>query len=200
MPSILIRLGGLVAMVGGGASAILGLLYALQARGMSLESTEKALQKGHYQTPVTTILLVGVLAAIAALHGIQRRHYGRQGALASVVAFVGLALILMGWAIPLMAVAAPLIIIGIVAASVGIVSLGIATLGAQILPRWCGVALIAGSPPAVGLEFLLLGSLGAATVLTGEIAWTLAGLPWVLVGYAIFRAAGRRTNRPPRVR
>jgi hypothetical protein len=193
--SILIRLGGLVAMVGGGASAILGLLYVLQARGMTLESTEKALQKGHYENPIATILLVGVLAAIAALHGIQRRHYGRQGALASVGAFVGVAMTVGGTLFSPI-----LLIVGVVAASVGVVGLGIATLGAQILPRWCGVALIAGSPPSVGLEFVLLGSLGAATVVPGEIAWTLVGLPWVLVGYAIFRAAGRRTDRPPRVR
>ncbi len=191
----LIRLGGLAAMVGGGASAILGLLYVLEARGMTLESTEKALQKGHYENPIATILLVGVLAAIATLHSIQRRHYGRQGALASVVAFVGVAMNVGGTLF-----SPVLLIVGVVAASVGVVGLGIATLVTQVLPRWCGVALIAGSPPSVGLEFLLLGSLGAATVVPGEIAWTLVGLPWVLVGYAIFRAAGRRTDRPPRVR
>jgi hypothetical protein len=28
----------------------------------------------------------------------------------------------------------------------------------------------------------------------------LVGVPWVVVGYAIFRAAGRRTERPSRVR
>ncbi len=193
--SILTRWGGLVAMVGGAASAILGLLYVLQARGMTLESTEKALQKGHYENPIATILLVGVLAAIATLHSIQRRHYGRQGALASVVAFVGVAMNVGGTLF-----SPVLLIVGVVAASVGVVGLGIATLVAQVLPRWCGVALIAGSPPSVGLEFVLLGSLGAATVVPGEIAWTLVGLPWVLVGYAIFRAAGRRSDRPPRVR
>lgn len=68
----LIRLGGLVAMVGGIAPAALGLLYALQARGASLGSSGVALQRGHYRNQVLTMLLVGVLAAIAALHGLQR--------------------------------------------------------------------------------------------------------------------------------
>ena len=66
--TILIRLGGLVAMVGGAASATLGLLYILEAGGLTLDPTEKALQKGHYENPILNLLVVGVLAAIAALH------------------------------------------------------------------------------------------------------------------------------------
>jgi hypothetical protein len=103
----LTRLAGLAAMVGGVASATLGLLYVLQARGVTLDTTEKALQKGQYENPVSTMLLVGVLAAIAALHTIQRRHYGSPGALASVVAFVGVAMTvganLLGELVPAMA-------------------------------------------------------------------------------------------------
>jgi hypothetical protein len=90
--ALLIRLGGLAAMVGGVASATLGLLYALHARGASLGSTGIALQKGHYQNQVLTMLLVGVLAAIAALHILQRSNYGSVGALASLTAFVGVAM------------------------------------------------------------------------------------------------------------
>lgn len=106
----------------------------------------------------------------------------------------------MGELVPAMApVAIILLIVGVGAASVGVVGLGIVTLGAQVLPRWCGVAVIAGSPPSVGLEFVLLGSLGAAAILPGTIAWTLVGLPWVVVGFAVFRAATRLPEQPSRV-
>ena len=78
--AILIRLGGLLAIVGGLAATILGLLYVLQAWGMTLEFTAMALLKGHYENPVATMLLIGVLAAIVTLHFVQRRYYGRWGA------------------------------------------------------------------------------------------------------------------------
>ena len=69
--SMLIRMGGLVAMVGGLAATTLGLLYVLEASGLSLVYTENALQKGHYENPVAMLLLVGVLVTIATIHLIQ---------------------------------------------------------------------------------------------------------------------------------
>ncbi len=201
----LIRLGGLVAMVGGLAATTLGILYILQARGVTLGSTEKALQKGHYENPVAMILLVGVLVAIAALHLIQRGHYGRWGVLTAVAAFTGVAMAavggLAGELFPATApVDIPLLIGGVLAASVGIVGLGIVTINTRVLPRWCGIALIAGSPPGVGTLFMFSSPLGMAGILPGEIGWSLAGIPWTLVGFAIFRAAGREPVQPSRVR
>jgi hypothetical protein len=201
----LIRFGGLVAMVGGVASAALGLLYLLQVQGVTLGSIGNALQKGNYENPVLTVLLFGVLIAIAALHTAQRRDYGTQGALASLAAFGGIAVALggnlVGELVPAMApLAMLLLLVGVSAASVGLVGLGIVTLEARVLPRWCGVALIAGSPPAVGLEFMFLGLLGAAGILPGEIVWALAGVPWALVGYALFRSGTHRPLQPSRVR
>jgi hypothetical protein len=78
--------------------------------------------------------------------------------------------------------------------------LGIATITAQVLPRWAGAALKAGSPSSVGLEFMFLAVLGAAAILSGEIVWVLAGVPWVLVGHAIFRAGAGLPEQPSRVR
>jgi hypothetical protein len=187
-------------MVGGITATTLGLLYVLQARGVTLGSIDRGLQKGNYETPVLTILLLGVLAAIAALHILQRGRYGREGALAYVVAFVGLVLIPVGWLMPLIAVAAPLVIVGVVAASVGIVGLGIVTIKAGVLPRWCGAAVVAGSPPFVVIEFAFASLLVAASIVPGEVAWALAGVPWVLVGYALLRARARLPERPARVR
>ncbi len=145
------------------------------------------------------------MVAIAALHAIQRRHYGSPGALASLAAFVGVGMSVGGnlvgeLALAMAQVVMLLLVVGILAASVGIVGLGIVTLEARVLPRWCGVALIAGSPPAVGLEFMFSGLLGAAGILPGEIVWALVGVPWVLVGYALFRAGTHRALQLSRVR
>jgi len=74
--STLIRLGGLLAIVGGLAATTLGLLYVFQAWGMTLDFTAKALLKGHYEGPISTMLFIGVLIAIPALHFTQRRYYG----------------------------------------------------------------------------------------------------------------------------
>jgi hypothetical protein len=211
LSSILVRLGGLVAIVGGTASATLGLLYVLYARGLTLDLTEKGLQKGHYENPALTMLLFGVLAAIVGLHVTQRRHYGMWGALGSVATFAGVAMIvggtLLGVLGPAMASTAMLsLLIGILAVSVGIAVLGIVTMIAGRLPRWCGAAVIAGSPPFVFLAFMIvnfvemrLSSLGLPSEVPGGIGWgmlwVLAGVPWALVGYAIFRAGPQQPSR-----
>jgi hypothetical protein len=140
--TVLIRLGGLAAVVGGIAATTLGLLYVLHARDVTLGFTEKALQKGHYETPVLTILLVGVLPAVATLHALQRGRYGSPGTLASLAAFVGLAMTVAAWflaerVVPI-ALAGPVGIVCLVAASVGIVGLGLVTMNAGVLPRWRG--------------------------------------------------------------
>jgi hypothetical protein len=207
--SILIRLGGLVAIVGGLAATILGLLYVLQLRGMVLDFTAKALLKGGYEGPVSTMLLVGASSAIAALHFVQRRRYGRLGALASASAIGGIAMVVIGFLVSgldsdtAFAVGIPLLTTGVVVGSTGIVLLGIVTITARVLPRWCGIALIAGSPPGVAILFMFLAPLAMVGNLppgSGQIGWTLAGIPWIVVGYAAFRAASRGTVRPARVR
>jgi hypothetical protein len=203
--TLLIRFGGLVTMVGGLAATMLGLLYALESRGIGFDSTEKALRKGHYENPVATMLLVGVLVAIAALHLIQSEHYGRWGALTSVASFAGVAMVVVGGLsgelVPSFPqVAIMLLVGGVLAASVGIVGLGIATIIAGVLPRWCGATLLAGSPLGVGLLFMFSTLFVMARILPGEIGWALAGIPWMLEGYAIFRVGTRQPQQPSRVR
>ena len=207
--SILIRIGGLVAIVGGLAATILGLLYVLQLRGMVLDFTAKALLKGGYEGPVSTMLLVGASSAIAALHFVQRRRYGRLGALASASAIGGIAMVVIGFLVSgldsdtAFAVGITLLITGVVVGSTGIVLLGIVTITARVLPRWCGIALIAGSPPGVAILFMFLAPLAMVGNLPPgreQIGWTLAGIPWIVVGYAAFRAASRGNVGPARVR
>lgn len=205
-----------MAIVGGTASATLGSLYVLEARGVTLGFTEKALQKGHYETPALTLLLIGVLAAIVGLHVTQKRHYGGWGALGSAATFTGIAMVfggnfLGGLGSALTSVAMVSLLLGILAVSAGIVVLGIVTMMSSVLPRWCGAAVIAGSPPFVFLAFMIasfvemsLGSLGLPSEVPGGISWgmlwVLAGVPWALVGLAIFQAGAHEPMRLSQVR
>ena len=195
-----------MAIVGGLAATTLGLLYVLQAWGMTLDFTANALLKGHYQTPVATMLVIGVLAAIVALHIVQRRHYGRWGALASITPVAGMAMVVIGFHVSGLAsdtafsLGIGLLSAGVLVATIGIVVFGIVTLSAGVMPRWCGIALLAGSPLGV-ITFLIFSSLLVmGRILPGEIGWALAGIPWIVVGYAAFRAATRQAQQPSRVK
>jgi hypothetical protein len=96
---------------------------------------------------------------------------------------------LLGELVPTMAqLAIILLIVGVLAAFIGVAGLGIVTMNTRVLPRWCGVALV------------IFGFLGLPAMLSGGIAWALLGLPWVLVGYALFQAGARLSERPSRVR
>jgi hypothetical protein len=148
----------------------------------------------------SVLALLSVMAVIVALHLLQRERYGYEGALASVSAFVGGALILgafigfpsFGGDVLGVGLDILLLGMGMLVATVGIIALGIFTLDAGVLPWWCGAALIAGNPLVgvllffVGLDFLF-GS------------WPVV-VPWVVVGFAVFRTGTRQSQRPSRVR
>ena len=156
------------------------------------------------------------MAAIVALHVIQSRNYGRWGALVSGAAFAGLAMTagggLLGGFVPALAGQAMLVmLIGVLVASAGVVGLGIRILTARVLPRWCGAALVAGSPPFVFLEFMPVSFLESSLASAGlpsetpggmgwGVLWALPGLSWTLVGYAVFRAGAYRSEQPSRAR
>jgi hypothetical protein len=196
----LIRLGGLAAMVGGvvyaGVAFLAGPYFAETLYYMS------EIGYGY----IAVLLPLGAMAAIAALHALQREHYGSAGALASLMAFVGLALFTgaltvgvvfstsLGFDLPF-----NVLLIGLLVATIGISLLGALTIATGILPRWCGVALIAGSPVGVFVTMIPSAALEGAFPL-GAVFQALGGVPWVLVGYAVFRAAGRMPERPSRVR
>ena len=171
-------------------------------------------------------LALGAIAAVAALHALQRRHYGWQGALSSLVTFVGLAIIF-GFGIvnfletvPEIAVPSALYLlfnqlIGLLVATIGLIALGAFTRVAGVLPWWCAVALIAGSPLLLVLEWvlfrMLLGTLWPiepkmepnrpmSQDIIETISLAVLAVPWIVVGFAVFRAAGRRTEQPSTVR
>ena len=180
----LIRLGGLAAMVGGvvyvGGSLLL-------AKGLLLGG-EFFLYIDSFGSGFFAVLLpLGAMAAIAALHVLQRHRYGLPGALVSFISLVSLVLVVgalaAGVTFSTLSDCACLSVLGwsLLVATFSIPVLGSLTITAGVMPRWCGVALMFGSP----LIALLIAPLGGAA--------------WVVVGYAVFRAE-RQTQQASRVR
>ena len=188
----LIRLGGLVSIVGGVSYAALGFMTWLCTPNCPGSS-------GYVVLAFFDLLVFGAMVALASLHAIQRESYGLIGTLVFLVAFVGVAMIFVSEVRSLILAlwqGSPgaggvswLFIIGLLVATVGLIAYGVTTITATVLPWWCGLALIAGSP-FVGL-FLYLFS---------PVEESLIGVPWVLVGFSIFRAATHVPEHPSRVR
>ena len=181
--SNLIRLGGLAAIAGGVGVIVLWLVAEGDWLGSPLAS------------PAIHALMVSAMVAIVALHALQSQRYGLPGTVASSAAFVGLAMYLLGAGVAYYARddfflafrdTTFLVVLGLLLATLGLIALGIVTLKVGVLPWWCGAALMAGNP-IVGF-FLAI--------------WpgVLLGVPWIVVGYAIFRAARPEPERTPRVR
>jgi hypothetical protein len=196
--SILIRFGGLAAMVGGVVYAGVGLIE------------ERLAEYLYYMDNIGygfigVLLPLGAMAAIAALHVLHRELYGWAGAVISLTAFVGLALATGALTVGIISTSPDLdllfnaLVIGLLIATVGIVLLGGLSIATGMLPWWGGVALIAGSPVGVFLTMIPSAALEGAFPF-GGVFQVLGGVPWVLVGLAIFRAAGDRPQQPSRVR
>jgi hypothetical protein len=137
------------------------------------------------------IALLGTLVAIASLHALQRERYGRLGAAGFLVAFAGHALMLVAATATALAgreALEPLFPLGILAALVGLVLLWTATLRARMLPRWCGVLLIAVLPLSAVLDLA-----------TGGAGSIVLGIVWALVGYALLSNSSVIIQRSPRV-
>ena len=169
-PSILIRLGGLVTMVGG------VLFLAVPFGG------------------VLALFLMPV--GMVGFHALQRQSYGRIGLagfwlviVASLVMAWGIAdyfiwgdflqeepPVWLGW--------------GLLGLLVGFVLYGVAILQARVLPRWCGIAFIVALPVAVALSFPL----------PFAFVFIVFGLVWLALGYMLWIRRDASTERPPRVR
>ena len=216
--TLLIRLGGLAAMVSGCLYAGQGLLVppllrllvpkdavrmepGLIGGDVSQEGAtfgERII--GVTDTVFFVLLILSVMALVVAVHALQAESYGPGtveriglGPLTILPSIVGMALFLVGY---LRDIGGPpnrilsdfspaaqyLVLSGTVVATAGLWFLVCMTLVTRVLPWWAGPAMIAGSPP---IAFLL---------------GPLLGLPWALVGYAVFRAAAYPSERPPRVR
>jgi hypothetical protein len=194
--SILIRLGGLAPIVGG---AIYGLSGSLMSRVGTFPGTVR-----------TVVFLLSVLAVIVALHLLQRekaRYRSGVGIVFAYVVIVVLALAVGGYTpygladtlggdiryvpfvSPLGGIGLLLYLLGLLVAALGLVGLAISTLAVGVVPQWGGVALITGNPLWAVLPILIYSD----TPYFSIVIWLLAG-SWIVVGCAVFLAAGRRSE------
>jgi hypothetical protein len=201
--SNLIRLGGLAAMVGGVLYAGVGLLE--ERLGEDLVFTGNI----GYRFIVVSLPL-GTMAAIVALYALHRDRYGRAGRVLCLTSVLGLGLatgaltlrVLAAYpiyAFPDLALFSWLIVLSLLVATAGMVLLGILSVAWRILPPWCAIALMVGSPLVVFYTMIPSAALGGGSPF-GIASQALGGVPCAVVGYYIFRAAGQRTERPARVR
>ena len=194
LPSILIRLGGLAAMVSG-ALYVSAELLNLPGGGALWRSYYGFLPGGG--SLFFNALLVSAMAAtltIAALYALRRDISGVLGTLSSVAAFVGVALTLWGeLGSPVAAV------LGLWVESVGVLALGVVSMAVGELAWWCAVALIVWG---WALVFLLLLPMMGVLAPPFPVSWggVLAGVSWIVVGFGVFRAARGRTEQPQRER
>lgn len=175
----LIRLGGLAAVVAGGAWAVSGvvhfaMVYPEAGTGPTGSVSDYLIEGAH------AVAEAGMLGALLGLRTRQVSAYGWLGAVGFALAFLGTALMCAITVIGLVsgdalgeAILGTIFISGFFGWLVGFPVLGIATLRARMMPRWCGVLLLAYVP----LFMLLLAAYG-----WGGIA---LGLLWLALGYEL---------------
>jgi hypothetical protein len=126
---------------------------------------------------------VGMMVLLVGLHARQAPDYGWLGRVGFVVAFVGTASSFLTTVIYILTfnrfetVVSVLQNLGILGWLVGFPLLGIATFQARVLPRWCGVLLVAFAP-ILFLLFFLVDRSGAVRAFFGPF--------WLAVGYALW--------------
>lgn len=184
----LIRSGGLTTMVGGVLFVAAPLFGRYFPQAMeSLPAMEAFL--------VVALLLVPV--GMAGFHVLQNRSYGRVGRLGfwmTVVAPLAVALgsaSYLWWGSvfgsSLLWLALP---VGPMVLLVGFVLYGVATLRANVLPRWFGVVFIVAMPAAL------------ASSIAGAFAsvFVVFGFAWFALGYALWSQRDTSAERLSRVR
>ena len=174
----LIRWGALAALVSGALWIVGGLLhlaYPQDPPGML------GYFLNYLGTAVFSAAYLGMLGGLVGLHARQMDSYGRLGRAGFLLAFAGALLAFVGQAtsgiFPQNGTLGWLFSdpgfgfqAGILLTSLGLLLMGIATLRAGVLPRWCGFGLIN------LVIFLALGVYGGFVV---------AGLIWLALGYAL---------------
>lgn len=171
----LIRWGGLVAIGD-------GILWLLRAAVALSEPAYWDASSGadYLAVAAYSAALLGLLPALLALHGRQWGRAGRPGTWGFAAACVGAAAAGIGNLVEdwfRVEFAGPMLYLpGVLLLSAGLLLLGVATIRAQLLPRWCGWTLIA------SLLGLLLIERGGGFVV---------GLVWVALGFFFLVAKGR---------
>jgi len=175
----LIRLGGLAAVLAGVAWAVSGLVHFVlvfpeAGTGPTGSLSDYLIEGAH------AVAEAGMLVALLGLRARQTPAYGWLGTVGFALSFLGTALLCAITVIAIVsgdalgeAILGSIFISGILGWFVGFPLLGIATLRARMLPRWCGVLLLAFFP----LFLFLLASYG-----WGGIA---LGFLWIGLGYPL---------------
>ncbi len=184
---LLIRLGGLAAMVSGLLFVAAPLFGRYLPQAFSLGTMEVLL--------VIALLLMPV--GMVGFHALQRQSYGRTGGvgfwmvvLAALAVALGSASYLWWGSVfgsSLLCLAMPIGPLGLVT---GFLLYGVATLQARVLPGWCGVVFIIALPVALALSF----------------PWSFAslfivfGLMWLILSYVLWSHKDTSAEQPSRVR
>jgi len=198
-------LGALLAAVAGIAVFVVDVASV----GRGLEGATFGLPTSYLIVPALIVGAVGMLGGLVGLHARQAMIYGKLGTIGFMAAFIGFVMLLTyvggerfryllpGWESrpPLLRGYFSLIpfvppLLELLGTLVGFVLLGIATLRARVLPRWCGAALIVVPPLLVALLLEVRGIPG------GGIAF---GLVWLALGYVLWSHRGAEPRwRPTR--
>jgi hypothetical protein len=151
---------------------------------------------GHFLNYLGSAIFSGaylsMLGGLVGLHARQVESYGRLGTVGFFLAFAGAALAFVGQAtsgiFPHNGALGWLFSdpgfgfqLGILLMGLGLVLLGVATLRARVLPRWCGIGLV------VLVVFSALGAYGGFVAL---------GLIWLALGYALWSQLVHRSSSP----
>ncbi len=181
----LIRGSGLAAMLAGGLWIVGGILLGLRPPGVP--------GGPHRESGDVALLLVASLVLIAVglvgLYLRQVEHSGRWGKMAFAVAVIGAVALFVGLAVNFMGLTDAWVITvtpGFLALVVGLLFSGVATLGANVLPRWASVLLIVAS-----LALFFFNTEDAR-------AWLAVpfGAVWVALGYTVWSDTGQSAARP----
>jgi len=140
--------------------------------------------------PMFLLLFVVVIVAIAAIATLlQRTRYRKLAGLASIGSLVGMAFLVVGLLTIQEFVGLVPMFIGVLVLTVTVGVLSVLSVVTNVLGWWGSVALVAGP---LFLFFAVFGPL------LPPLHW-LIGVPWMVVGFAIFRAGAKQAEQPSRV-
>ena len=128
---------------------------------------------------LTALAYVLEVVGLVGFHALQGRNYGRIGravlytAIGGIVVWAFLILVSLFGGMQGLGL---LVVVGVLGMLVGFVLYGVATLQAEVLPRWCGVLFI----------ILVPGAIPIFSIFVGYYSSVWEGLVWLVLGYALW--------------
>jgi hypothetical protein len=181
-------IGGVIGGVAWAVSGVFAFVFPGKQAGPLGSTSAYLIESAH------AIAEAGMLATLVGFHVLQARRLGRLGVAGFAVAFVGTALVLVSTLLVIIfldhlgeTLLTLLFGSGAIGWLVGFVLFGIATYRARVLPRWCGLLLLA--HPLLFIALLTF-------YVTGGI---LLGLLWLALGYALWTRRDMLVEQATRV-